>query len=379
MAATRRRRAAPVVELLAREPERFALVDALRVLEAASRRDVRRDARLEARASLGGDAEPAREVARLGGVLSLAFPAAELASYRAGEEGGPPRLGVTFLGLVGPGGILPRHYTETAIAAMRARSTALADLLDLFLHRLLSLYVRAAVKYRHTRLAEAKPPGGVDPVTVALRAIIGLGTPGLAGRLSVPDAVPVFYGGLFGQSPPSAARIEAMVSDLLGRPVRVVQFVGAWLAVPPSEQSALPGPGFAPGAYGTLGVDAAIGTRAWDPQASFLLQLGPLDRATFEALLPGGRLLNDLVHLVRGYVGPTVGFAVNPRLAAEAVPRMVLGGEGASAPRLGWTTWVGIRDDPRPADEAVFQAVAVEALARRREEDARTSRRGGGR
>lgn len=377
MAATRRRRAASVVERLAREPERFALADALRVLEAASRAEVRRDPRREARAPLGGDAEPGREIARLASVFSLAFPAAELASFRPPEQGGPPRLGVTFLGLVGPGGILPRHYTETAIAALRARSTALPDLLDLFTHRLLSLHARAAVKYRHTRLAEATPPGAADPVTRTLMAVIGLGTPGLAGRLSVPDAVPVFYGGLFAQSPASAARIEAMVSDLLGRPVKVVQFVGAWLAIPPSEQSRLPGPGFAPGAHGRLGVDAAIGTHAWNPQAAFLLQLGPLDAATFASLLPGGRLLNDLVHLVRGYVGPTVGFAVNPLVAPEAVPRLMLGGEGATAPRLGWTTWLGLRDDPRPAREAVFQARAVEAMAREAAARAGAARRGG--
>jgi type VI secretion system protein ImpH len=363
MAATRRRRAAPVVERLAREPERFALIDALRVLEAAARRDAARDRRFEARAPVGGDAEPSREVARLTGVLSLAFPTAEIASFRPGEEGAPPRLAVSFLGLVGPGGILPRHYTELAIAASRARSRALADLLDLFTHRLLSLYARAGVKYRHTRLAEATPPDRLDPVTAALKAVIGLGTRGVAGRLSVPDEVPVFYGGLFAQAPPSAARIEAMVSDLLGRPVRVRQFVGAWLAVPPSEQSRLPGPGLLPGAHCRLGVDAAIGTYAWNPQARFLLELGPLDADTFASLLPGGRLLNDLVHLVRGYVGPTIGFAVNPRLKPEAVPKLLLGGEGPPL-RLGWTTWLGVRDDPRPAGEAVFRAEAVEALAR---------------
>jgi type VI secretion system protein ImpH len=376
MAATRRRRAAPVVERLAREPERFALVDALRVLEAAARAELRRDPRRTPRAPLGGDAEPAREVARLASVPSLAFPAAELASFRPGEEGGPPRLGVTFLGLIGPGGILPRHYTEMAIAATRARSTALADLLDLFTHRLLSLYARAAVKYRHARLAEATPAGGSDPVTRALLAVIGLATPGLAGRLGVADAVPVFYGGLFAQSPPSAARIEAMVSDLLGRPVRVLQFVGAWVDIPISERTRLPGPGFAPGAHGRLGVDAAVGIRAWNPQAAFRLQLGPLDAAGFAALLPGGRLLDDLVHLVRGYVGPAIDFAVNPLVAPEAVPRLVLGGTG-TPPRLGWTTWLGLRDDPRPASEAMFQARAVEAMARAGSVSAGPARGGG--
>lgn len=359
MAATRRRQAAAVTERLAREPGRFSLIDALRVLEAQARRAAARDPGGGARAPIGGDAEPAAEVARLVSVLSLAFPAAELGAFRDGKDGAPPRLGVAFLGLIGPGGILPRHYTELAIAASRARSHAFVDLLDLFTHRLLSLYARAAVKYRHARLAEATPPGASDPVTAALKAMVGLGTPGLAGRLGVPDETVLYYGGLFAPAPPAAARIEAMVSDLLGRPVRVVQFVGAWLAIPESERTRLPGPGFAAGAHCRLGVDAAIGVHAWNPQARFLLRLGPLDAEGFAALLPGGRLFATLVRLVRAHVGPTLGFAVNPVLEVEAVPKLVLR-PGAGAPRLGWNTWLGMRTSPRPAEEAVFRAEVAE-------------------
>jgi type VI secretion system protein ImpH len=108
-----------------------------------------------------------------------------------------------------------------------------------------------------------------------------------------------------------------------------------------------------------LGQDAAVGTRAWDPQARVVLRIGPLDRAGFEALLPDKALLKAFVGLVRAYLGFEVGFGVNLVLAANEVPEARLDGGGM----LGWNTWLGrgkgyvARGD---ADDARFAAEVVE-------------------
>jgi len=367
MASTRRRDPPSVAAALAAEPQRFPFLEAMRVLEAGERRAAR-DRRRQPQKPLGGDADPAEEVARLASVLSLAFPPAEVASFRAEGEGGKPRLALTFLGLVGPGGILPRHYSELVLSAQRARSEALPAFLDLFVHRWLSLHLRAATKYRLARLVEAAPEEGQDAATGVLAAIVGLGTPGLAGRLAVPDHVLIHYGGLFAQRPRSAARLAAMAGDFLGRPVEVVQMVGAWLALPPGERSRLAGAGLRHGQHARLGVDAALGVRAWDTQGRFVLRLGPMPYDAFAALMPGGKTLARLVDLVRAYVGPTLGFAVNPVLAGDAVPAPRLGAPGPEAPRLGWNVWLpraplpGERARP-PAPEAVFDAETIETVS----------------
>ena len=114
-------------------------------------------------------------------------------------------------------------------------------------------------------------------------------------------------------------------------------------------------------------VDAAIGVRAWDPQARIILRIGPLDYPSFAALLPDHSGLQRLVSLVRAFLGYETGFAVNPVLAGPEVPPLRLDQAADPAPRLGWNTWMpapaspvaGI--PPRDRDEAVFEAEIVEA------------------
>lgn len=374
MAPPRRRTAPSVAAALAREPQRFPFLEAMRVLEAAERK-VARDPRREPKRPLGGDADPAEELARLASALSLGFPAAEVAAFRpegrAEGEGEKARLTLAFLGLVGPGGILPRHYSELVLHALRAKNEALPAFLDMFVHRALSLHLRAATKYRLARLVEAAPPGTTDDATAALTAIVGFGTDGLGNRLAVPDHVAVHYGGLFAARPRSAARLEAMVADFLGRPVEVVQMVGAWLSLPPGERTRLPGPGLPKGMHARLGDEASLGVRAWDTQGRFILRLGPMPYDAFAALMPGGVAMTRLVDLVRSFVGPTLGFAINPVLAGDAVPAPRLGAAGPEAPRLGWNTWLPrkTRDGEVPrryAPEAVFAADAIVMMTQRK-------------
>ncbi len=363
MASARRRTAPSVAAALAAEPQRFPFLEALRVLEAEERL-IARDRRREPLKPLGGDADPAEEVARLASALSLAFPASEVTTFRPEKDGEKARLVLAFLGLVGPGGILPRHYAELVLAAQRSKNDALPAFLDMFVHRALGLYLRAAKKYRLARLAEEAPPGVLDPATAALTAIVGFRTDGLSGRLAVPDEVALHYGGLFAAKPRSAARLGAMVADFLGRPVEVVQMVGAWLPLPPTERTRLPGPGMPKGAHARLGAEAALGVRAWDTQGRFTLRLGPMPYAAFAALMPGGPALARVVDLVRAYVGPTLGFSVNPVLAGEAVPAPRLGAGGDAAPRLGWNVWLPRGEAERQgrwadAPEAVFAAETI--------------------
>jgi type VI secretion system protein ImpH len=205
------------------------------------------------------------------------------------------------------------------------------------------------MKYRPARAAEAATlaePPATDPVAQALLAFTGYGTAQLLPRLAVGEAAVLHYAGLLAGAPRSAERLAALASDWLGRPVEVCQFAGAWMPLPPDERSALAA-GREPGRWNQLGVDAAIGVRAWDAQARIVA-----------ALLPGEPGLHRFVSLVRAFLGLQTGFAVNLVLAGNAVPPLCLG--GAAPSRLGWTSWlprVGARAD---AAEAMFEAERVE-------------------
>jgi type VI secretion system protein ImpH len=99
-----------------------------------------------------------------------------------------------------------------------------------------------------------------------------------------------------------------------------------------------------------------------------VLRIGPLDLAYFERLLPDRPLLRELVSLVRAFVGFEVGFAVNPVLARDAVPPLVMSrpdepGAAGAGPLLGWNTWIptsAVAPRRTDANDAVFEAEIVE-------------------
>jgi type VI secretion system protein ImpH len=263
---------------------------------------------------------------------------------------------------------MPRWYTELVAQSVRVRSRAIADFFDLLAQRLVTAFARAGIKYRLHRASETAAQAGTEEkIGAGILALTGFGTANLVDRLAAGADPLRHYSGFFAARPRSADRLASMVSDYLGRRAEIIEFAGAWLPVPPSEQSRMP-LGRRPGAFCELGVNAAIGTRAWDQQARFIVRVGPLKRAEFEALLPDQPKLRELVSLIRAYVGWEADFAINLVLAVPEIPPLQMAGPGvAAAPRLGWTSWTpsatGFMRGRTVVDDAMFGATLVESLA----------------
>ncbi len=331
-------------ERLAAAPQRFVFDAAIRILSRAA-----------------GGRDPA-EIVRFRSLSALAYPPADVLRIGPADGGQKPEMVVSVMGLLGPTGVLPRHYSETATAADRSRSPALHHFVDLLAHRLIACFARAGAKYRPNRIAEECGSAG-DPLGRALLALTGYATSGLAGRMEAGVHPLQHYAGLFAAYPRSAERLQALVSDWLGRAVEVQQFAGAWLGLPADQQTRLGGRA-RPAQFAVLGRDATIGVRAWDVQAGIVLRIGPLDRAAFEMLLPHGPALPRLVALTRAYLGLATRFAINLVVAAASVPATRLLASADPAPRLGWNTWLGCPPGSRRRDaaDAVFEAEVIEAF-----------------
>jgi type VI secretion system protein ImpH len=311
-----------VARALVEAPEDFEFLQAVRLLAAAARWQGRR-------------AGP-----RLHASDALAYPAAEVEAVEP-DGGGRAALATAVMGLTGPLGVLPQHYTELLHASRRAHNPALGAFLDLFNDRLLTLFAAAAAKYCLPLAFEGAPAGGPDPITALLQALVGIQGMAIDGELGhVPDptALLLHHAGHFSQRRASAAALEAVLADELGVPVRVDSYQGAWLPIPVDEQSRLGDPD-GPPAFCTLGVDAVAGERVWDVQSRFRVVLGPLDYRTFRQLLPDGPLLARAVGLARFLCGAGMAIEVSLRLDAPEVPACRMGGSAGYAPHLGWNTW----------------------------------------
>jgi type VI secretion system protein ImpH len=350
MGATGREPDATLIDALRAAPETFDFLQAVRVIERAAALRAR-DPRYAVPEPVGFDHDPRHETVQLRVALELAFPAAEVASYD--DSGQRPRLWVTLMGLNGVSGALPAHYSQLVLEADRNKNTALRDFLDLFNHRALSLFVRAARKYR-LPLEYEHVAGAGDAITTALRALVGIRSESLQRRLAVPDEVLVFYGGHFARRPRTATALEQLLSDHFERAVRVLQFQGRWVGLPTPERTRLGGSREDPSRYATLGRSALVGAHYWDVNGSFRVRVGPLDYGQFQGFMPDGTQMSELAALTRSYVGIQLSFDVQLTLLAAEVPPLVLGGDDGARPRLGWNTWLPAqrRGD---ASDAIFQ------------------------
>jgi type VI secretion system protein ImpH len=361
MAGTGRRAGHTVADRLWKEPQRFGFFQAVRLME------LMQSERARGRGgAVGADNPPAQEAVRFRTQVSLTFPPSPIVALEpakaeqatAGAES-PPAMTVAFLGLHGPAGVLPRHYTTHLLTRchVRNRDYALRDFFDLFNHRTTSLFYRAWEKYRFSidyERSQRASSREYDLFTHCLLCLVGLGTPGLNDRLGHDAQTVIYYGGHFAHHPRNACSLEAILCDYFDLPVRVDQFSGQWLYLSRDEQSSLPGAAPGQGRNCELGVNAIVGERVWDVQSKFRLRIGPLSYSQFARLMPQGDMLRPLCELARFYVGPEFDFDVQPILAAPEVPECHLARAGPVEPRLGWNSWLISRRMGRDAGDAVF-------------------------
>lgn len=371
-----------VADRLLTEPFVFDFFQAVRLIQA-----------LEAgRAPVGRSGPPEAEVVRFRAHLSLSFPPSSIAGLQPPASPDRPfELTQPFLGLTGPSGVLPRHYTELLFRVQANHQFderyALRDWLDLFNHRLVSLFYRAWEKYRphlgYDPDRFADPEVEPDALTRGVFSLIGIGTGRLRGRLfgrgpglgtnpvasralgapsRAEDLALIRYAGLLAHRPRSAEGLRALLLDYFGLGVEISQFQGRWMALEPASQSRIASD--RKHSNNCLGMNAVVGERIWDVQGSFRIRLGPLTYAQFRSFLPDRNRevrVFLLAQLVRFYVGLDLDFDLQLVLRREDVPRCQLPVASGEGPVLGWDCWL-IDDAPAAdSDDVIFDDADIES------------------
>jgi type VI secretion system protein ImpH len=317
-------------------PGSFSFFQAVRILEAIS----------QDHSSVGGEEGPEREAVRFSAHPSIAFPPTEIEELES-VGGGASKMTVNFMGLIGPQGVLPLDYTTLTDERVRVRDTALRDFLDIFQHRIISLFYRAWLKQR---FLEQRERGEEDDLTTHLLDLAGLGLPSQRGLPDLAVEALAGYVGLLGAQPRSAIALEQILSDYFRVPASVEQFVGEWYGLRARDQFEI---GDETRVSSQLGMGALAGDEIWDPQSRVRVKLGPLDRAQYDALLPGGSAYASLQTLLRFFSHGEHEFEVQLVLDEAEVPALHLGSDDSE--RLGWTTWLRTKRPTRPADQTIFR------------------------
>lgn len=267
-----------------------------------------------------------REGIRLGQVPALTFAPSEIAAVELDKP--MPRLRMFSLGMLGPDGPLPLHYTEMIKQRQdHLHDATMVNFLDMFHHRAMSMHYRAwAGSQSAAGLDRADDEtfsryvsrlAGDDPEEIRLSLL-----PPHARLAAAAHRVSEARG-------PDA--LAATLAHYWAMPVRIEEYVTQWIEIAATDRSYLGR------ASAVLGVSALIGEKVRDRQHCFRIVLGPLPLAQYLRFAPGGEDLAVLVEWVRAFVGLEFSWEVELLIESQTAPASRLGGEE----RLGRSCWLG--------------------------------------
>jgi type VI secretion system protein ImpH len=343
MASTDRQTAHPVAALLKavqEKPYAFGFFQVLRLFECLYPHKPR----------FGTSRRPADDPLRLAQEPALTFESASLTSFEPGTDGKPHRLAVRFFGLLGPNGPLPLHLTEYALQRLRYRQGSHHDrtfawFLDIFHHRMLSLFYRAWANNEPT-VSFDRPES--DRFAAYIGSLAGLGMPSLRARDEIADLTKLYYCGWLSSQTKPADGLQAMLADYFKVKVCIEEFVGEWMTL--SEEHLCRMGTYH--AYGRLGQTAIMGPRVWGCQHKFRIILGPMSYPDYQSFLPGGDNIRHLAALVRNYVGDELAWDLNLILDRDEDQTTRLNGRS----HLGWTSWLDRKPGTSDADDLTLAA-----------------------
>ena len=330
------------LDVLRSQPCSVSFFQAVRLLRKA----------LRERSAVGEFVPPSKEPVRFEGNPSLSFPASEIQSVDISSDPTQPvRMKVNFMGLSSPAGVMPTPYTELILQRAQKKDNGFRDFLDVFNHRLISLFYRAWEKYRFFVSYER---GEADPMSPILKSLVGLGTRGLEDRQEVADESLLFYAGLLAQRPRSATALQQLLADFFGVSVEVEQFVGKWVSLDQRDQTE-----FKDNERITeqLGRGAVVGDEVWDTQSTVRVKLGPLSLEQYLDFLPRpeSRAYSVLDSILKFYCGEEIDFEVQLILRREETPGVELAADADPNLMLGWTSWIKNAPIGRDPEDAVLQ------------------------
>ena len=331
------------------EGHRFDFFQAVRLLEMIRAADHSRKLKesgesenqnkLPVRSGPGESVDLKKEIVRFRSSVTLDFPASDIAEVnlegptrksRSGDanwdsapaamvdsfkrQSTPAEITVNFLGLAGGLGALDIPTTELILQRRSRSDEALKDFLDIFNHRLVSLLYR--IRKNHRVGLDVTAPGE-DQISNYLFSLIGLGTANLRGRMLVRDRSLLYYAGILAQSPRSMTGLERVLADYFQVQVKGRQFVGEWNDLDESQWTMIG----RSGQNQRLGMDTVVlGTRIWNQEARFEIELGPLTFGQFFGFLPTSWRFGVLCDLIKFYVQDRFNFSIRLTVDDNDIP-----------------------------------------------------------
>lgn len=343
MSTEKRRKNTSITKKLIAEPYLYTFFQAVRLLERASAFGNEKTLKKP----VAGFTPPTTEALHFHSHQSLSFHSAEILSIvqnTTATDSLQWQLFINFMGLSGPSGVLPYHYTELILQRLKMKDKSLLEFFDLFNHRTVSLFYKSHLKYKlpiayeHNRLSSS-PTSASDASTQALLSLIGLGTRHLNNRLYTKDESLIFYSGLLSLQVRSASGLQQILQQHFKIPVEIQEFVGQWQTLITDVLSTLPSKNNPRGRNAQLGKSAMLGSKGWFAQGKIHIILKPQNQQQLNVFAPGTKAFKALNEMVRLYIGLEHDYDFIVRVKrADLSNKLRL--QHQKPLILGWDTWL---------------------------------------
>lgn len=357
-----RRKSTSLIEQLLVAPQEFSFLQVVRLVERSLIYTTRRSDVSRSPSSYGLVGEfthPTRETLAFFTKPSLAFPESEVSRLELSRKRGSGAIHaqIDFIGLLGAMGVMPFHYTEFLLQRQKQKDETLAHFLDLFNHRIASLFYRAQTKYslplslERSQLAEGVAQDCVLPTQVLL-SLVGLGTEKLKNQLELSDSSLIYYSGHFIGQTRTAFGLQSILADYFNLRVQIQQFVGHWQDLIPDIRTRTGSHSNRKGQNACLGRSAMLGSRAWIAQGKIRIVIEPLDKKQLEIFAPGTKTFDVMNQLVKMYLGLEQDYEFIMEIKRIDLPkRMQI--KSKRPPVLGWNSWMMGAHSASNTDETI--------------------------
>lgn len=213
-------------------------------------------------ASLGEGDDPSHEAVILKSHISDAIPDHELHTIE--NERTRPIVWMNLVSLGGRGGPLPEVYSDMLKERQRYKDHAFRDFLDIFNHRLASLWYRLRQK---TLAGFVQKPAKETPVGEAGLCLSGIPNTKILEKTTLKPSLLLAAQTLLWARHRSVESLKTLLEDYFHYSVKIEPWQGGWNNISDNETTRLGGP------WNALGRDTILGKRSWNAMQGLHLHI----------------------------------------------------------------------------------------------------------
>ncbi|MFP4164602.1 MAG: type VI secretion system baseplate subunit TssG [Chitinispirillaceae bacterium] len=252
----------------------------------------------------------------------IGFPSSDIASVKE-HEGWGIELLLSFMGLLGISSPLPHYFTDYG-AKQLDESSPLTDFVNIFDHRIYSLFYQAHMKYRSV-------PSWTNHEDSKLHKSISAFT-GLDTNDRITEEL-LMCAGLFAGVSRNGDSLAEILSECLGVRTQIRQWVPRWAEV--KNRCRL-------GFNLVVGDDALLGERVFDRTGKICVVVDLEKTDDFERFLIDSRQITKVNSIVRLFSAQPLDFDIHVRFKASMLIPIQLGSDNA---KMGISGSCGINSD----------------------------------